>query len=121
MPPPPARVMQYASAGVAGGLASATAGGLASGNSGHYSIYTCDDAPKNNCFKYQAWICQVDLATIAARLETAAEHAGFADAMLTADITFEEARGPSCRASPTRTRRSGDGHGRCWPARRRTS
>jgi hypothetical protein len=73
------------------------AGGLATGNSGHSSIYTCDDAPKNNCFKYQAWICQVDLATIAARLESAADHAGLADAMVTADISFEEARGPSCR------------------------
>lgn len=73
------------------------AGGLAMGDSGHYSIYTCDDAPKNNCFKYQAWICQVDLATIATRLETAATNAGLTDAMITADIAFDEARGPSCR------------------------
>lgn len=73
------------------------AGGLAGGNSGHYSIYTCDDAPKNDCFKYQAFICQTDLATIAARIATAAEHAGAADAMITADFTFVEARGPACR------------------------
>jgi hypothetical protein len=72
-------------------------GGLASGDAGHFSIYTCDDAPKNNCFKYEAWICQVELATIATRLATAAQHAGVADAAITADIAFEEARGPSCR------------------------
>jgi hypothetical protein len=72
-------------------------GGLAGGSSGHYSIYTCDDAPKNNCFKISAWICQSELGTIAARIAAAAEHAGFADAMITADIAFEEARGPVCR------------------------
>jgi hypothetical protein len=72
-------------------------GGLATASSGHYSIYTCDDAPKNDCFKVQAFICQTDLSTIATRIATAAEHAGVADAMITADIAFVEVRGPTCR------------------------
>lgn len=71
--------------------------GLASGDSGLYSIYTCADAPKNNCFKISAFLCQLDLATLAARITAAAEHAGLADAMLSVDLTYVESRGPSCR------------------------
>lgn len=72
-------------------------GGLAWGHSGYSSVFRCNDAPRNNCIKLGAWICQVDLPTLAARLAIAADHAGAAGAMLTADVTFEEARGPACR------------------------
>lgn len=72
-------------------------GGLATGSSGQYASFTCDDAPKTNCFELRVWICQVDLATLAARLRDAAEHAGAADALISVDVKFEETRGPTCR------------------------
>ena len=73
-------------------------GGLSSGDSGLYSVYRCTDAPKNNCFKFGMFLCQLDLATFAARVTAAADHAGLSDAMLSVDLTYVESRGPSCRA-----------------------
>ena len=72
--------------------------GLSSGDSGLYSVYTCSDAPKNNCFKMHVFLCQLDLPALAARISAAAEHAGVSDAMISVDLTYVESRGPSCRS-----------------------
>lgn len=73
------------------------AGGLAGGHSGMYSIYKCTDVGDGSCIKFEQWVCQVGVDVLARRISATVDRLGLADAELSVETTFEEARGPSCK------------------------
>jgi hypothetical protein len=72
--------------------------GLSMASLGQYSVYTCADAGRSSCVKASIWVCQLSVAKLAERVQRTLDKIGLADAELTLDLTFVEARGPACRS-----------------------
>jgi hypothetical protein len=71
-------------------------GGLSTGSSALSSVYKCKDVGDASCLTLSVWVCQKDIATIAAWAAEAAATIGAPDGELGLNLEFVE-RSPSCK------------------------